>query len=168
MPILQLISNTSLGPAAPYAVDHSLIQAKAQLKLGVYSSKNSSLRSASSSSNPKGYPRWSLRFHLDKPSSKISCFPIMEETSFQQLKILNASREKSFEDISQDLNGRLQVDAYSDSSLHIISVGVCGKEQERRRKIGLANQGRTPWNKGIKHSEGMEIESSSILTSNQY
>jgi hypothetical protein len=27
------------------------------------------------------------------------------------------------------------------------------KEEERRRKIGLANKGKVPWNKGRKHSE---------------
>lgn len=27
-------------------------------------------------------------------------------------------------------------------------------EKERRRKIGLANKGRVPWNKGRKHSAG--------------
>lgn len=157
MPILQLISKSSLGPAAPYVVGHSRIQVKTQLKLKVFSLKNSSLGSTTSS-NPKGHLGLSLRFHIDKPSSKISCSSFMEEASFQQLKTLNASREKSFEHISQDLNGRLQIDANSDSSLHIISVGVCGKELERRRKIGLANRGRTPWNKGIKHSEGIEID----------
>lgn len=168
MPILQSISKTLVGRAAPYPVDHSLIQAKSHLKLGVFYLKNSSLGFATFSSIPKDRPGWSLRFHIDKPASKISCSPFMEEASFQQLKILNASREKSFEHISHDLNGRLQKDTCSDSSIHIISVGVSGKELDRRRNIGLANKGRTPWNKGIKHSEGMEIESCSILTSNQY
>lgn len=27
------------------------------------------------------------------------------------------------------------------------------KEMQRRRKIGLANKGKVPWNKGRKHSE---------------
>jgi len=34
------------------------------------------------------------------------------------------------------------------------------KEEERRRKIGLANRGKVPWNKGRKHSEGRRIFSS--------
>jgi hypothetical protein len=31
------------------------------------------------------------------------------------------------------------------------------KERQRRRKIGLANKGRVPWNKGKKHSAGNRI-----------
>ncbi|PKA53350.1 hypothetical protein AXF42_Ash010080 [Apostasia shenzhenica] len=43
----------------------------------------------------------------------------------------------------------------SDSSLIQIADNARGsdKELERRRRIGLANRGRTPWNKGIKHNE---------------
>ncbi|KAI4374674.1 hypothetical protein MLD38_012641 [Melastoma candidum] len=32
-------------------------------------------------------------------------------------------------------------------------AGLASKEMERRRKIGLANKGKVPWNVGIKHSE---------------
>lgn len=35
------------------------------------------------------------------------------------------------------------------------SIGMSKKEIERRRKIGRANKGKVPWNKGRKHSEGM-------------
>ncbi|XP_020672416.1 uncharacterized protein LOC110092273 isoform X2 [Dendrobium catenatum] len=153
MPILQLISKTSLGPAATYAIDHSQIQSIAPLKLGVVPLKNSSLGSSSSCSYPKGHSGWSLRLDIDKPSSKINYSLSMKDASFQRLKKLNTSREKSLEYISHDLNGKLQTEVYSGSGLVKISVGVCGKELERRRKIGLANKGRTPWNKGIKHSE---------------
>lgn len=30
------------------------------------------------------------------------------------------------------------------------------KEEERRRKIGLANKGKIPWNKGRRHTEGRD------------
>ncbi|KAG0464112.1 hypothetical protein HPP92_020181 [Vanilla planifolia] len=33
------------------------------------------------------------------------------------------------------------------------TVAVCNRELERRRKIGVANRGRTPWNKGRTHSK---------------
>lgn len=42
-----------------------------------------------------------------------------------------------------------EADSDSDSDRKI-------KEEERRRKIGLANKGKVPWNKGRKHSEGRE------------
>ena len=37
------------------------------------------------------------------------------------------------------------------------SLGKDDKERQRREKIGLANKGRVPWNKGRKHSAGNEI-----------
>lgn len=169
MPVLQFISKTSLGPAATYAVDHSLILPRAQLKLGVFSSKHSSLESATSCSCPKCVFGWPLRLSINKPSSKISCSPFMEDASLQhlkKLKKLNASSEKNLEHISHELNGTLQTDDYSDCSLPKMAEAICDKELERRRKIGLANRGRIPWNQGMKHSEGMSIESYCTLTSN--
>ena len=38
------------------------------------------------------------------------------------------------------------------------------KERQRREKIGLANKGRVPWNKGRKHSAGNWIESVNLLS----
>ncbi|KAF5728053.1 inner centromere protein isoform X4 [Tripterygium wilfordii] len=47
-------------------------------------------------------------------------------------------------------NGEVQVDDYS------VSTSIFGdeedKERQRRRKIGMANKGMVPWNKGKKHS----------------
>lgn len=37
------------------------------------------------------------------------------------------------------------------------SLSIDDKERQRREKIGLANKGRLPWNKGRKHSAGNEI-----------
>ncbi|XP_020598294.1 uncharacterized protein LOC110037899 isoform X2 [Phalaenopsis equestris] len=130
MPILQFISNTSIK----------------QLKLGLFSVMNSSLGSATSCSHPKGHSRWSLQLRINKPSSKINYSPLMKDSSFQKLKKLNDSSEKSLEYISQ-------IDDCSNSIRSKISVGVSDKERERRGKIGLANRGRTPWNKGRKHNE---------------
>ncbi|KAI4366043.1 hypothetical protein MLD38_021968 [Melastoma candidum] len=38
-------------------------------------------------------------------------------------------------------------------NIHPSAAGLASKEMERRRKIGLANKGKVPWNVGIKHSE---------------
>lgn len=43
-------------------------------------------------------------------------------------------------------------DSYSNSAENF--DGVRPEEKERRIKIGLANKGRVPWNKGRKHSKG--------------
>lgn len=77
----------------------------------------------------------------------------MEVISAQQLKKLNVLRDKSQELDLHDLDRNLQTEDCSDSSLDRITDSVHIKELERRRKIGLANRGKTPWNKGIKHSE---------------
>ncbi|XVF78754.1 hypothetical protein PTKIN_Ptkin14bG0161200 [Pterospermum kingtungense] len=50
----------------------------------------------------------------------------------------------------QNLNDEAQVYGYYSSQEY--SNDIDYKEEERRRKIGLANKGRVPWNKGGKHS----------------
>lgn len=42
-------------------------------------------------------------------------------------------------------------------------AGRSVKEEERRRKIGLANRGKVPWNKGRKHTEGSRLESFNLF-----
>ena len=54
-----------------------------------------------------------------------------------------------------NLNGEVQLDGYSDSGE--IDINEHCKESQRRRKIGLANKGRVPWNKGRKHSAGISL-----------
>ncbi|KAL5736485.1 hypothetical protein ACOSP7_030833 [Xanthoceras sorbifolium] len=50
----------------------------------------------------------------------------------------------------QTSNEDAQIDIYCQS---LEGLGdKCYKEMERRRKIGVANKGRVPWNKGIKHT----------------
>ncbi|XWS10077.1 hypothetical protein CRYUN_Cryun39dG0044800 [Craigia yunnanensis] len=51
---------------------------------------------------------------------------------------------------TQNLNEEVQV--YSCYSSQEYSNDEDHKEEQRRRKIGLANKGRVPWNKGRKHS----------------
>lgn len=53
------------------------------------------------------------------------------------------------------LDGEVQLDGCADSGE--IYTNKHYKESQRRRKIGLANKGRVPWNKGRKHSAGINI-----------
>lgn len=52
-----------------------------------------------------------------------------------------------------NLIGEVQFDSCYDSGE--IDINEHSKESQRRRKIGLANKGRVPWNKGRKHSAGI-------------
>lgn len=62
-------------------------------------------------------------------------------------------REFPFQD--QILGKETQVDSSFESTVTFDSED--SKETERRRKIGVANKGRIPWNKGRKHSAGKVI-----------
>ncbi|XP_021288301.1 uncharacterized protein LOC110419534 isoform X2 [Herrania umbratica] len=50
----------------------------------------------------------------------------------------------------QNLSEKAQV--YGHYASHVCSNDENRKEEQRRRKIGLANKGRVPWNKGRKHT----------------
>lgn len=55
----------------------------------------------------------------------------------------------------QRLRKEVQLIGQSDSTVSMSNEDF--KERERRKKIGLANKGRVPWNKGRKHSAGKGI-----------
>lgn len=52
--------------------------------------------------------------------------------------------------VSTDSDGK---QSEEDHKVHI-NGNTDYRESERRRKIGLANKGKVPWNVGRKHSEG--------------
>ena len=52
----------------------------------------------------------------------------------------------------QHVRKEVQLIGQSDSTLCIGDADY--KERERRKKIGLANKGKVPWNKGRKHTAG--------------
>ncbi|KAJ6838173.1 uncharacterized protein M6B38_319840 [Iris pallida] len=71
--------------------------------------------------------------------------------------------------LEQITNEKISVDSHGMYKSHNIDAGLCeevdssssvkvtahirDKEIQRRKKIGLANKGKTPWNKGRKHTE---------------
>ncbi|KAL5997913.1 hypothetical protein ACLOJK_008847 [Asimina triloba] len=58
---------------------------------------------------------------------------------------------KSHDNLLHDLNGSFS-DEHESNPDDAYTAEKDYKEMQRRRKIGLANQGKTPWNKGRKHS----------------
>lgn len=52
----------------------------------------------------------------------------------------------------QNVRKEVRLIGQSDSTVSISNEEI--KERERRKKIGLANRGKVPWNKGRKHSAG--------------
>ncbi|XP_058100755.1 uncharacterized protein LOC131245363 [Magnolia sinica] len=79
--------------------------------------------------------------------SQLSMGSLLERTNDKEISI-----EKNQEYLFHDLNGSLHNKADSDSDGATIIAEKDYKEMQRRRKIGLANKGKTPWNKGRKHS----------------
>ncbi|KAL1195781.1 hypothetical protein V5N11_002559 [Cardamine amara subsp. amara] len=77
-----------------------------------------------------------------------------------ELKSVGSSLYNVFEINSKEVNPSLfevkamDKDTEADSLVSEVTLSdMKVKEEERRRKIGLANKGKVPWNKGKKHSE---------------
>ncbi|KAG0465572.1 hypothetical protein HPP92_019736 [Vanilla planifolia] len=77
----------------------------------------------------------------------------MEESSRGEPTCSKVSIVKCGGHILHDLEEDLMNKCTNDSELSRNTVAVCNRELERRRKIGVANRGRTPWNKGRTHSK---------------
>lgn len=63
----------------------------------------------------------------------------------------NSNEEHQVHNIDVDPTDKIDIASNSGQS----TTDICESEMQRRRKIGLANKGRIPWNKGRKHSEGV-------------
>ncbi|KAM3320637.1 inner centromere protein A isoform X1 [Capsicum chacoense] len=74
--------------------------------------------------------------------------------SAEMLQLMRCNARKRSADVSKEevLTEDLQEEDYSNTDKGFNSKGGNKKEVERRRKIGLANRGKVPWNKGRKHS----------------
>lgn len=102
---------------------------------------------------PKEYFGGALQLVKDESLSKISHVQLTIEPSTKQCiseKIL-ADRDKECQ--LHDLDNCIHEEADSASDFATSVSNISDKEFERRWKIGQANKGRTPWNKGKKHSK---------------
>lgn len=96
----------------------------------------------------------SLRLHLSRPlRPRVYAREVLESMGcFQSKDLLDLTTDQA--DATQlNVNSALSAKTSSAKS---------DNENERRRKIGLANKGNVPWNKGRKHSAGISVLSSAI------
>ena len=104
---------------------------------------------------PKEYSVGALQLVKDEESSKLNSLQLTTESSTEQYKTEKISADRDGECQLHDLDDVKYKEADSAFDYGKSTSNTWDKEIQRRRKIGLANKGRTPWNKGKKHSEGI-------------
>lgn len=74
--------------------------------------------------------------------------------SAEMLQLMRCNARSQSDNVSkgQVLTNDFQEEDYSNKDKGFNSKDGKEKEVDRRRKIGLANRGKVPWNKGRKHS----------------
>lgn len=100
------------------------------------------------------------------PIQQIRCFPTAIYWNLKEPIILRISnslaaiRQLEFKSVAsvRSLYNVFEAMEKDTEAVSFVSEdnNLSDKEEERRRKIGLANKGKVPWNKGKKHSEGKE------------
>ncbi|XP_008791397.2 uncharacterized protein LOC103708311 [Phoenix dactylifera] len=101
---------------------------------------------------PKEYVG-ALQLVKDEESSKLNRLQLTIESSTEQYKTEKSSADRDEECQLHDIDNVIYEEADSASDYAKSASNICDKEIQRRWKIGLANKGRTPWNKGKKHSK---------------
>ncbi|KAJ0986170.1 hypothetical protein J5N97_004526 [Dioscorea zingiberensis] len=128
-------------------------QALVRTKFRILSLKNASQSYISAQAFPRLHIRGKLQLMVDADLNKISHLNSHRGSCVKCIENDNASSVKSSNYDHKDLvEGHMEVAANFAKPPKTISA----KEIQRRQKIGLANKGRTPWNKGRKHSEDRE------------
>lgn len=101
----------------------------------------------------KGHNGGTLQIALDEFPSKVHPIHLNIQSSADQIE------SEKFSTYSNEEHQVHNVDAYQTDKVDIASnscqstTKIRETEMQRRRKIGLANKGRIPWNKGRKHNE---------------
>lgn len=107
-------------------------------------------RAFNSSSFQKGHYVGTLQSAIDEFSNKNDQRHLSTASALEQNKSEKISADSHEEYESHIIYAGLYEDAECSAK---VCAHISDKEIDRRKKIGLANKGRTPWNKGRKHSE---------------
>ncbi|XP_042519032.1 uncharacterized protein LOC122092806 [Macadamia integrifolia] len=130
--------NTHLGPIYTYVVDGAHLQpAMLQSNIQIAFSKNTCRTVTFTNSFPIVHCAGTLQLNINAGEKSDAGHNLLAEADTGLLPK---------QTISEDVEG----DSDSDSDEGVGDVDH--KELRRRRKIGLANKGKIPWNKGRKHS----------------
>ena len=123
----------------------------------------------SSFSCPKAQYSGMLHLSNNEDESSGTCFHLQPQPcalgSLMELQTNSKSVPvgRNEDHLLQDLDWGLHNIAGRDSCSTKDNAKKDHKEMRRRRKIGLANKGKTPWNKGRKHSAGNSCSSFSSI-----
>ncbi|XP_043690295.1 uncharacterized protein LOC122641044 isoform X2 [Telopea speciosissima] len=131
-------ANSQLGPLYTYVVDGAHLQpAMIQSNIQIAFSKNTSRTVTFTNSFPSVHCAGTLQLNINAVERSGVGHNLLPQADTGLL-------------LKQTISEEVQGDSDSDS---VEGVGdVDHKELRRRRKIGLANKGKIPWNKGRKHS----------------
>ena len=101
---------------------------------------------------PNGHHGWTLHLVIDELPSKVhhSQFSVLSSSGQIESEKILANEDYEVHDLDVRLCNRAD---NTGSSKRTSSIR--DKEMQRTRKIGQANKGRIPWNKGRTHSEGV-------------
>ena len=146
--------NTSLGSILNCAMGCiHFQQALVQTKFQTFAPKGVSRSYVSAQAFSREHVLAKLQLMIEGDSNRIS---YLDSSSESHLKCIEN------DNVSAANNGYDQNDLVEDQmgaagltpNFAINLENISDKEVQRRQKIGLANKGRIPWNKGRKHSEG--------------
>lgn len=144
--------STSLRSSYTCAVEGIQFKQAALARFQILAVKNEYHAHITTSSLPKGHHEGTFELVINELPSRVhrSQFSIQSSPEKSESeKILDADDEHQEGNLEIDICNRIDDASGSAES----TSAICDREMQRRRKIGVANKGRVPWNKGRTHSK---------------
>ncbi|ONK70022.1 uncharacterized protein A4U43_C05F29430 [Asparagus officinalis] len=143
--------STSLGPVSIRAVDDiKFKRITGQSKFLILPVRNAYHTFITACSWTKGHSDGTLHLVIDD-HDLLSKLNVQSSPKKIEGKDVLANNIEEYQVPGIDVDQRDEAGGSSSSGKNI--VNICESEMERRKKIGLANKGRIPWNKGRTHSK---------------